>query len=149
MTRAAVILAVVSALCLGLAFGFAGGVLFTHYAIAIGPRWRGHGVRVERRGPPGEPSSREIVPHLVRLLDLTPEQADAVRAEVEASRSDFAQVRDSLHARIERHLTAAQRERWRTMVWERHPGEPRGFDPRPAPPGTRNRAVPGKEGELP
>jgi hypothetical protein len=96
---------------------------------------------MERHGPPGEPSSRFIVPHLQRMLDLTPDQADAIRKEVEASRADFAQVRDSLHAHIERHLTPAQRDRWREMVKEGPPGEPRGRDPR------HDRAEPGKEGD--
>lgn len=141
MTRVTVIVAMVSALCLGAAIGFAGGVLFSHHALGMLPRSGGHGFRIERRGPPGEPSPRSIVPHLERMLDLTPEQADAIRKEVEASRSDFAQVRDSLHARIERHLTPAQRDRWREMLRERPPGEPRGRDPH------RFRAQPGKEGD--
>jgi hypothetical protein len=142
MTRVTVIVAVVSALCIGMAFGFAGGVLFSHHALEWGPHTGGRGMRFERRGPPGEPSPRLIVPHLVRMLDLTPEQADAIQHEVEASRTDFAQVRDSLHARIERHLTAAQRDRWRAMVKERSPGAPRGRDPQ------RFRAEPGMEGEF-
>jgi hypothetical protein len=75
------------------------------------------------------------------MLDLTPEQASAIRGEVEATRTDFAQVRDSLHARIERHLTPAQRDRWREMVEERPPGAPRGHDPHGF------RAEPGREGE--
>ena len=141
MTRAAVLVAVISALCIGSALGFAGGVLFSHHAMAEYPRMGGHGFRGEgfRRGPPGEPSSRFIVPHLQRMLNLTPEQADAIGKEVEATRTDFAQVRDSLHARIERHLTAAQRDRWHEMLKEHPPGEPRGRDP--------HRAEPGKEGE--
>ena len=142
MTRVTVIVAMISALCIGLAFGFAGGVLFAHHAFEWGPRKGERGMRIERRGPPGEPSSRMIVPHLTRMLDLTPEQAEAIRGEVEASRSDFAQVRDSLHARIERHLTPAQRDRWRTMVKEGSPGAPRGRGPQ------RFRADPGMEGEF-
>jgi len=141
MTRVTVIVAMVSALCIGAAMGFAGGVLFSHHAMDMSPHMGGRGFRFERRGPPGEPSPRSIVPHLVRMLDLTPAQADAIRAEVEASRSDFAQVRDSLHARIERHLTPAQRDRWREMLREHPPGEPRGRDPHTF------RAEPGKEGD--
>jgi len=141
MTRVTVIVAMVSALCIGAAMGFAGGVLFSHHALDMPPHMGGRGFRMERRGPPGEPSPRLIVPHLVRMLDLTPEQADAIRNEVEASRADFAQVRDSLHARIERHLTPVQRDRWREMVREHPPGEPRGRDPR------TSRAEPGKEGD--
>ena len=141
MSRMTVIVAMISALCLGTALGFACGVLFSHHAMGMYPRPGGREFRMERRGPPGEPSPRYIVPHLVRMLDLTPEQADAIRKEVEATREDFAQVRDSLHARIERHLTPAQRDRWREMVKEGPPGEPRGRDPR------HDRAEPGKEGE--
>lgn len=139
MTRATMIIAVVSALCLGTALGFACGVLFSQHAMAAYPHPGGRGFRMERRGPPGEPSPRFIVPHLVRMLDLTPQQADAIRHEVETTRADFAQVRDSLHARIERHLTPAQRDRWREMLKEFPPEEPRGRDP--------HRAEPGKEGE--
>jgi hypothetical protein len=130
MNRVTVIVAMISALCIGMAFGFTGGVLFSHHALGMRPRLEGRPARFERRGPPGEPSARSIVPHLVRMLDLTPEQADSIRGEVEASRADFAQVRDSMHARIEHHLTPAQRDRWREMVKERPHGAPRGRDPR-------------------
>jgi len=140
MNRVTVIVAMVSALCTGLALGFAGGVLFSHHALGIGPPMAERGF--PRHGPPGEPSARTIVPRLVRLLDLTPGQADSIRKEVEASRADFAQVRDSLHARIERHLTSAQRDKWRDMVRERHSETPRGRDPR------SSRAEPGTEGEM-
>jgi hypothetical protein len=140
MTRATVIVAMVSALCFGAAIGFAGGVLFSHHALGTYPHMAGRGPRGERRGPPGDPSPRSIVPHLVRMLDLTPQQADAIRKEVEGTRADFAQVRDSLHARIERHLTPAQRDRWREMLKERPPGDPRGRGP-------HFRAEPGMEGE--
>ena len=143
MNRATVIVAVISALCLGSALGFAGGVLFSHHLMAPFPPMGGRGSH-ERRGPPGEPSARFIVPHLERMLDLTPEQAEAIRTEVESTRADFAEVRDSLHARIERHLTPAQRDRWREMVREGPPGEPRGRDPR-----RPHRAEPGMEGEEP
>jgi hypothetical protein len=142
MTRAAVILAMVSALCLGTSIGFAVGLLFAHHHMELWPRYAMHGFHGERHGPPGEPSPRAIIPRLTGMLDLSPQQADAIRGEVEASRTEFAQVRDSLHARIERHLTPAQRDRWRTIVRERHPGEPRGRDPH------TNRAEPGREGEL-
>jgi hypothetical protein len=141
MTRVTLIVAMVSALCIGSALGFAGGVVFSHHAMGLERHFEPRGGRFERRGPPGEPSARSIVPHLQRLLDLTPEQADAIRGEVEATRTEFAQVRDSLHARIERHLTPAQRDRWREMVDERPPGAPRGRDPHGF------RAEPGREGE--
>ena len=142
MNRTMLTVAMISALCLGSALGFAGGVLFSHHVMGLERRFEPHGERFGRRGPPGEPSARFIVPHLVRTLDLTPEQADAIRGEVESTRTDFAQVRDSLHARIERHLTPAQRDRWRKMV-EEGPGAPRGRDPHGF------RAEPGREGEEP
>ena len=141
MSRTTVIIATISALCLGSALGFACGVLFSHHAMSAYSRMGGRGFRGEgfRRGPPGEPSSRFIVPRLQHMLNLTPEQADAISKEVDASRADFAQVRDSLHARSDRHLTQAQRDRWHEMLKEHPPGEPRGHDP--------HRAEPGKEGE--
>jgi hypothetical protein len=73
MSRTTVIVAMISALCLGSALGFACGVLFSHHAMAGYPRMGGRGFRggMERHGPPGEPSSRFIVPHLQRMLDLT------------------------------------------------------------------------------
>ena len=144
MTRLAVILAVVSALCLGVAAGFLGGVVVSHHLMGGGsPFLPGsgfgrHGPRMMREGPGGPggmPSPRAATAHLQRVLDLTPAQADAIRDEIERTRGNFAQVRDSLHARIERHLTPAQRERWRSMVRERHPddfelhGHPDGPDP--------------------
>lgn len=141
MNRVTVIVAMVSALCFGMALGFAGGVLFSQRSLGTGIRAEPRGARFERRGPPGEPSPRFIVSHLDRLLDLSPEQADAIKMEVAASRADFAQVRDSMHARIERHLTPAQRSRWREAVREGPPGAPRGRGPR------NFRAEPGFEGE--
>jgi hypothetical protein len=140
MTRTAVIVAVVSALCIGSAIGFAGGVLFSHHALGMGFRYEPREFHDRRGGPPGEPSPRMLVPRLVHMLDLTPQQADSIRDEIEASRADFAQVRDSLHARIERHLTPAQRDRWRETMKERRSGDPRGRDP-------HFRAEPGREGE--
>ena len=150
MTRAAVIVAVVSALCLGVSLGFMSGVMFSRHMLLDGRRAEmGSGHRAWRElrrgpgGPPGTPSPRMLVPRLQRLLDLSPEQAEAIRGEIERSRGDFAQVRDSLHARIERHLTPPQRERWRSFEMERNPGEPGGFDPH------NLRAPPGREGEHP
>jgi hypothetical protein len=148
VTRAAVIVAAVSALCLGVSLGFMGGVMFSRHMLLGGrPEGMGFGRHPWRMfhhgaaGGPGTPSPRMLVPRLQRLLDLTPEQTDAIRAEIERSRGDFAQVRDSLHARIERHLTAPQRDRWRSMSRERNPGGPGGLDPR------NLRAVPGRDGE--
>ncbi len=89
------------------------------------------------------PSPRMMVSHLERLLELSPAQADSIGAEIERSRGDFAQVRDSLHARIERHLTPQQRERWRSAVRDWNADEHRGPDPRTL------RTEPGREGERP
>jgi len=125
VTRIAVIVAMVSALCFGMTIGFAGGVLFAHHHFDMTPRFGG---REYRRGP-GGPTARLVVPYLRHRLDLTPQQADDIRDEIERTRADFAQVRDSLHARIERHLTPVQRDRWRKMAEEEHPGEPRGRGP--------------------
>lgn len=147
MSRAAVILAVVSAMCLGLAFGFAGGVVFSHHMLRRGPMEFGlHGGFMGRFAPPGPrgmPSPRMMLTHLKRLLDLTPQQVDAIRDEIGRSRGDFAVVRDSLHARIERHLTPEQRERWRRAIREHGPRDdgPGGFDPH------HFRGAPGTEGD--
>ncbi len=144
------IVAVVSALCLGVSLGFMGGVMFSRHMLLDGSSQH-DGFGFERRfprmshrgpdGPGGMPSPRMMVSHLQRILDLTPEQADAVRGEIERTRGDFAQVRDSLHARIERHLTPQQRDRWRSVVRERNLDEPGGPDPHTL------RAEPGREGE--
>jgi len=151
VTRLAVILATISALCLGLSLGFMGGVMFSRHVLLGGPHGHG-GFGFEHRfphmfhhggGPGGMASRHMMVSRLQRLLDLSPAQADTIGAEIERSRGDFAQVRDSLHARIERHLTPQQRERWRSAVRDWNADEPRGSDPR-----TR-RAEPGREGGRP
>lgn len=129
MNRATLILAMVSALCLGGSLGFMGGVVFSksHFR-GDGPR---HFERARRiRGERGVPSARHLVPRLQRMLALTPAQSDAIRGEIERTRGEFAIVRDSLHERIARHLTPEQRDRWRAAMRERNPGEPRGLDPR-------------------
>jgi len=145
MSRAAIVLAVVSALCLGVALGFMGGVMFSHHMMRRGAVEFGmHGGlmgpmgRMAPPGPRGMPSPRMILPRLKRLLDLTPRQSEAIRAEIERSRGDFAGVRDSLHARIERHLTPDQRDRWRRATREHDPG---GLGPH------HLRGEPGREGE--
>ena len=151
MTRGMLAFAMASAVCLGLSLGFMGGVFFSQHHLLLPHRLELREPHGERRGPPGTPGlppPRVLVPHLVRLLDLTPAQADAIRAEIERSRSEFADVRDSLHARLERHLTPAQRARWRAAVRERHAGEPRRRGSDPASPGAPLRAEPGTEGDL-
>lgn len=152
MNRAAIVLAVVSALCLGASFGFMGGVMFSRHVMHGGPRlgFLGHNGhdgagRWEQRVPSshrGMPSPRALLPRLKRILDLTPAQSDAIRGELEHSRGDFDLVRDSLHARIERHLNAEQRERFRRMASERHTDSTRGQARRTL------RAEPGSEGDT-
>ena len=153
MNRAAVILAVVSALCLGLALGFGGGIFFSHHMILRGqPFWPMgmHGGRMMHgpgheggMGRPflGPPPARIVMPQLKRMLDLSPEQVDAIRAELEQTSDHMEVERDSLRARIVRHLTPAQRERFDRMLRDRHPGEFRGLRARP------DRAEPGPERE--
>jgi hypothetical protein len=129
VNRGVLILAMVSALCLGGSLGFMGGVVFSRWHLRDGP---GH---FERRrfgrhgGERGVPSARHLVPRLQRMLGLTPAQSEAIRGEIERTRGEFAIVRDSLHERIARHLTPEQRDRWRTAMKERNPGDPRGLDP--------------------
>jgi hypothetical protein len=128
MNRATLILAMVSALCLGGSLGFMGGVVFSksHFR-GDGPRYSERARRT--RGERGVPSARRLVPRLQRMLALTPAQAEAIRGEIERTRGEFAIVRDSLHERIERHLTPEQRDRLRARMRERDPGQPRGLDP--------------------
>jgi hypothetical protein len=148
VTRAALVVAVVSALCLGISIGFMGGVMFTRHTLVADARsgmgFGHHGWHGGHHGPPGgrgTPSPRMLVPRLTEMLSLTPEQANAIRGEIERSRGDFAQVRDSLHARIERHLTPQQRDKWRSAEREWNPGAPGGPDPH------NLRGQPGREGE--
>lgn len=161
MNRGVIALAVASALCMGLALGFLGGVFFSRHELLHGEGgWAPH--RFERRivlrgpeggpmeptddGPPGpRPGGRQgprmALRHLQRLLDLTPAQSDAIRAEFERSTARMGSERDSLHARISSHLTPAQRVRFDRMLRDRFPGVIHGLDARP------DRAVPGREGD--
>jgi len=147
MNRAALVLALVSALCLGSALGFMGGVVFARYHLDgnRSPHFAQRMHRMGRRdaGEHGIPSARHMVPRLQRRLGLSENQSEAIRGEIERTRGEFANVRDSLHARIARHLTPEQGERWRHMVRERIPGEPRGRGPR------QLRSEPGREGDTP
>jgi len=125
VNRLALVLALVTALCVGLGMGFLGGVLLSRHMLLggmhlhAGERFGGHGMR---RGFRREPPPRAIVDHLRRRLDLAPAQVDSLRTVIERSRDDFAGVRDSLRARIERLLTPAQRDRWQRLVAERDAG---------------------------
>lgn len=148
MNRAAIVLAVVSAMFMGVALGFMGGIFFSHHMTMRGePGWpmRMHGPRGMMHGPGrpfmGPPPAEVVMPQLNRMLDLTPEQRSAIRAELEQTSDHMAIERDSLRARIERHLDPAQRKRFDRMLRERHPGEYRGLHARP------DRDGPGPEGE--
>jgi len=148
MNRGPVILAVVSALFLGASLGFMSGVMFSHHAFNLGGlRGAWHQRGPGRDGPrgPGDmhsmPSTRVILPWLERELDLTDAQVEAIRGEIKKSRADLEGVHDSLHVRIARHLTPAQRERFDRVVKERFPGEHRGRRPHGL------RTEPGEEGE--
>jgi hypothetical protein len=139
------ILAVVSALFLGASLGFMGGVVFTKHHFSGGPQRQVMRVRGHGRGAPGEmrvmPSARVLLPWLERELDLSAKQVDAIRTEIDRSRSDMESVHDSLHTRVARHLTPKQRERFETMLKQRFPGDHRGRGPRGIRPG------PGQEGD--
>lgn len=153
MNRGVIALAVASALCMGIALGFLGGVFFSRHLILRGEGgWAPH--RIERRivmrgpergdpmGPLGtRPGARMALRHLQRVLDLTPAQSDAIRAEFERTADRMGSERDSLHARISSHLTPAQRDRFDRMLRDRFPGMIHGLDARP------DRADPGREGE--
>jgi len=148
MNRGSVILAVVSALFLGISLGFMGGVMFSHHSFNWGgARGAWHQRGPGRAGPRGAegmhgmPSTRVILPWLERTLDLTPVQVEAIRSEIKKSQADLAGVHDSLHVRIARHLTPAQRERFDRVVKERFPGEHRGRRPHSL------RTEPGEQGE--
>jgi hypothetical protein len=148
VNRVAVILAVVSAMFLGISLGFMGGVMFSHHTYNLGgARGAWHLRSPGRAGPrgPGDmhsmPSTRVILPWLERTLDLTPAQVEAIRSEITKSRAELEGVHDSLHVRIARHLTPEQRERFDRVVKERFPGEHRGRRPHSL------RTEPGEEGE--
>jgi hypothetical protein len=144
VNRPALTLALVSALFLGASLGFMGGVLFANHQF--------DGSRIVRRmheprrgGQPGMrmmPSARVLVPWLQRELALDDQQVTAIRSEIERSRTELASVHDSVHARIARHLTTEQRERFQRLMRQGFPGGPRGRRP-PFP-----RAEPGRQGDT-
>lgn len=144
MNRPVLVLALVSALFLGIALGLMGGVLFANHQLGRGPRFALRMREPGRAGPAGMrmmPPPRVLMPWLRRALDLRPDQEAAILAEAESSRAELRLVHDSLHARITRHLTPAQRARFDRLVRERFPGDPRGRGPH------HFRAEPGGEGD--
>lgn len=145
MNRPAIVLALVSALFLGAALGFMGGVVFASHPWDGGPRFGRRMHEPRRGGPPGVrtmPSARVLLPWLRRELDLSQAQVEAIRGEIERSRAELAMVHDSVHTRIARHLTPEQRERFGRLVSERFPGDHRGRRPQSL------RAEPGREGDT-
>lgn len=140
MTRGPIILALVSALFLGASLGFMGGVMFTSHHVSGGMRremrvhefGRGRGSSSMR----AIPSTRVILPWMEHEFGLSAAQVEAIRAEIDRSRTDLKSVHDSLHVRIARHLTPQQRERFLKMVQERFPGDHRGRGPRGFRPGS-------------
>lgn len=140
MSRRATVIALVVAFVLGLSLGINGGLFLGHH-FSPPPPWAergpgGHGPR--RGGPEGPPLER-----IARLLDLTPEQHERIRARIDSTRSRTRDLHDTLRAAIEAELTPEQRSRWRALQprHRRHPGENGGFFSRP------NRAEPGNEGD--
>ncbi len=129
MSRRAVIVGFVVVFVLGLSLGFnAALLLHRHFApppVAGGPPPRGPMFG----RPPGPP-----LEHLVRVLDLSPEQRERIRTHIERMRDRNRAVHDSLRRAIESELTPEQRERWRVLQprrpmdpgMMRHPERPEG-----------------------
>lgn len=144
MSRRAAVVAIVVAFLLGLSLGVNGGLLIGHHFSPPRP-WFGRGPLDDgpphgrpRGFPPGPPLA-----HIGRMLGLSPEQHDRIRAHIEATREHTRELHDSLRVRIESELTPRQRERWKALQPRRHrdPGEDDGPWARP------HRAEPGSEGE--
>lgn len=136
--RRGLVIVVLASLITGGAIGLVCGILFARSVFVTGA-WLSSAPRAEalRRELPPIPLMR-----LQRSLGLSDDQLERVRAEVQRTRGQFQAVRESLDARIERELTAAQRERWRELRRRfPEPGRQRGPWPRPNP------AAPGPEGE--
>ncbi len=118
MSRRAVIVGFVVVFVLGLSLGFNAALLLHRHFVprpaAGGPP--PHGPMFGR--PPGPP-----LEHLVRVLDLSPEQRERIRVHIDRMREHTRAVRDSLRRAIETELTPAQREHWRALQ-PRHPMDP-------------------------
>lgn len=136
MSRRAMLVGLAVAFVLGVSLGFNGGLLFSHHA---GPGLFGpprppfdDGPRGPRGGPrfgdlPGPP-----IEHLRRVLELSDEQVERIRARIDATRDHTQAMRESLRVAIEAELTPEQRERWRSLQpRHRNPGDNRGRRPAP------------------
>ena len=125
MNRFAIIILTIAASILGASLGVLGGVYAEHH-LRGGPRgsWLHPGF-----GPGSRPPIRQLLPHLGRMLELTPEQMKRIEPKVLASQKEFEAARESLRSRIEAELTPEQRTRFHAMERERirrrtFPGEP-------------------------
>jgi hypothetical protein len=140
MNRTAIVMLTLAAVVLGASLGVLGGV-FAEHRLHGGPRppWMHGGF-----GPGPHPPIRMMLPHLARVLDLTPDQVKRIEAKVLVSQKEFETARESLRSRIEVELTSEQRSRWRLIERERRrtfPGEPGGE------PGHPDRPEAGDQGE--
>lgn len=134
MTRASIIIALVATFLIGASLGLMGGILFAgHQPHMRRPAWAGAGPRMGAPRMPGiggggDPDrrvlrERQVLPHLRSELALTDAQTERIRVLLEEAHASMGAARDSLRARIERVLTAEQRERWsRLEARHRYPG---------------------------
>jgi hypothetical protein len=134
VTRASIIIALVATFLIGASLGLMGGILFSTHQPHMGrPVWMGAGPRMGGPrfpgiGAGGDPDrralrERQVLPHLRSELDLTDAQVARIRVLLEEAHASMGAARDSLRARIERELTAEQRERWaRLEARHRYPG---------------------------
>lgn len=121
------LIAIAAAFIVGGSVGMVGGILFARSVLPPEARM------VERRGGPPRGGPRgpgSMLRMLEQHLDLTADQRQRIERIVEESRHDYAMVRESTHAAIERELTPAQREEWKKME-ERFPRERRRGSGRP------------------
>ena len=144
MTRAAIIIALVATFLIGASLGLMGGILFaSHGPHMRRPAWAGAGPRMGAPRLPGfggggDPDrrvlrERQVLPHLRSELALTDAQVERIRVLLDEAHSSMGAARESLRVRIERELTAEQRDRWRKLeVRVRYPGAI-GDSARPAP----------------
>lgn len=134
MTRAAIIIALLATFLIGASLGLMGGILFANGPLHMHrPIWAGAGPRMGAPRFPGlrgggDPDrralrERQVLPHLRSELDLTDEQVARIRVLLDEAHASMGVARDSLRVRIERVLTAEQRERWsRLEARHRYPG---------------------------
>lgn len=134
MTRASIIIALVATFLIGASLGLMGGILFgSHQPHMRRPAWAGAGPRMGAPRVPGlrgggDPDrralrERQVLPHLRSELALTDAQVERIRVLLEEAHASMGAARESLRVRIERELTAEQRERWSKLeARRRYPG---------------------------